>query len=816
MMVSGAAPVMPDKRSMAMTYATGRGAAVLALAMLVGLGAAACKADEWPVNGDGAAAISDSIDLQVIGYLDGNRLPGATVAVTRGGRLVWSKGYGWAHRDDGIPMETWHRSRIGSVSKLLTTIGILQLVEDGELDLDTKVYGHPGETVSGGTWPTVAEPTALVDPEGYWEAILDGVVDFHGPVYVGDLFRTIDWASRVEVTHLLSHTSGLLRSGHIEQIEDFYGRDASELTYPDLHRAVLRAVIDEREDSAALACYLDGSLRVNSDDEQFTGARHRLPPFVFEPGSRSCYSNHGFGLLGHLIDERSGAGPANSYRAVIDRRVLHPLGVYDVVPNNSRIRDGQDAWPHGGTLDASSPSGLGLPTGGWSASARDMARVMCSLDRSSNHQRVLSGQSVQWMESIAYPSADPQQPLGWDWRSGHELYKNGSIGGGVAVAMKFLPGALAAAPNDEINVTFHVNSSASGDAMPPVALLRDIARKVAEADIPTDYDLFHPAHPCVVEEPTLEVTQPGDGHTVPLGTEIFFEAQARDWRDRPLSITWTLPGTGRRVTQPDQADGVHRLFHDGLPPGEHSIEAKTTDTSGNQASVTLRIVVTYEPPEVTVVSHVNGATVWAGDPLHLAGQGITGGHFPLSDDALTWQVRRGGTLVRHGSGPQLTVPATLMVPGAYTVILSGDDGTGQTSDTVTVTAVPRPVDLPRVFIRRPVADSVHIAPGGIVTVDMVGAAVDAHGQAISGVNFRWRSISAGQQTVLCAGTGFGGPPASGGGFVAPTSCASFSTTLTGQVIGGNTVHTIVLEARDTDGNVGEQRVTISVFTPPAG
>jgi CubicO group peptidase (beta-lactamase class C family) len=203
---------------------------------------------------------------------------------------VWSKGYGWAHRDDGIPMEPWHRSRIGSVSKLLTTIGMLQLVED------------------------------------------------------------------------------------------------------------------ERDDSAALACYLDGSLKVDSDDEQFTGARHRLPPFVFEPGSRSCYSNHGFGLLGHLIDERSGAGPANSYRAVIDRRVLHPLGVYDMVPNNSRIRDGQDAWPHGDKLDASSPSGLGLPTGGWSASARDMARVMCSLDRSSNHQRVLSGQSVQWMESIAYPS----------------------------------------------------------------------------------------------------------------------------------------------------------------------------------------------------------------------------------------------------------------------------------------------------------------------------------------------------------------------------------------------------------------------------
>jgi CubicO group peptidase (beta-lactamase class C family) len=800
-----------------MPYIIRKGTALLAAVLVIGLGAAACRADEWPVNGEGAAAVSESIDLQVISYLMNNQLPGATVAVTRDGRLVWSKAYGWAHRDDQVAMQPWHRSRIGSVSKLLTTIGVLQLVEDGEFDLDSKVYGHPGETVSDPAWPAVSGPTVLADPEGYWEAMLAGVVDFYGPAYVKDLFRTIDWASEVELKHLLSHTSGLLRSGSLDQVAAFYGADAAELTYPDAHRGVLQAIIEEREDSAALDCYLDGALKVDSDDEAFTGARHRLPPFVFEPGSRSCYSNHGFGLLGHIIDERSGPGLANTYRSVIDRRVLHPLGVWDVVPNNSRIRDGRDAWPHGDKLDAGNPSGLGLPTGGWSASAQDMARVMCSLDRGSNHHRVLAAGSVQRMESIAYPSADSQQPLGWDWRSGKELYKNGSIGGGVAVVMKFLPGAIAAAPADEINVAFHVNSSAASAAMPPAALVRDIARKVAEAGIPAGYDLFDPSNPCVIDGPTLVVTQPGDGHTVPLGTEILFEAQARDWRDRPLPIVWTLPGSGRRTTQPSPLDGQHSLFFDGLPPGEHPVTATTTDASGNRASQSLRIVVTYDPPEVSIVSHADGATVWAGDPLHLAGEGVTGGHFPLDNSALSWQVRRGGTLVRQGTGPELTVPAGTMLPGSYTVTLTGHDGTSQATDTVTLTAQEPPAHLPTVFIRQPAAGSVHVAPGGVVTLDFSGAAVDADGDAISGVNFRWRAIRGDQEQVLCVGTGLGGPPSTGGGgFVAPTSCTSFSAKLHGFLIGGSTFYTIVLEARDTDGNVGEQRVTIAIFTPPVG
>jgi CubicO group peptidase (beta-lactamase class C family) len=98
--------------------------------------------------------VGEGVDLQMLSYLVNHDLPGATLAVTRAGRLVWSKGYGFADRDRATAMRPSHRSRIGSVSKILTTVGALQLVEDGTLDLDMPLYGDPGPFQDKNTpWP---------------------------------------------------------------------------------------------------------------------------------------------------------------------------------------------------------------------------------------------------------------------------------------------------------------------------------------------------------------------------------------------------------------------------------------------------------------------------------------------------------------------------------------------------------------------------------------------------------------------------------------------------------------------------------------
>ena len=68
--------------------------------------------------------------------------PGAQIAVSRGGRVVWSKSFGCADLELDVPVGPDTRFRIGSVSKPLTAAAVGLLVEDGKLDLDAPVQTY--------------------------------------------------------------------------------------------------------------------------------------------------------------------------------------------------------------------------------------------------------------------------------------------------------------------------------------------------------------------------------------------------------------------------------------------------------------------------------------------------------------------------------------------------------------------------------------------------------------------------------------------------------------------------------------------------
>ena len=67
-------------------------------------------------------------------------IAGATVAVVRHGELLFSKGYGWADVEARRPVDPASTLfRIGSVTKPFTWTAVMQLEEQGLLDLDTDV-----------------------------------------------------------------------------------------------------------------------------------------------------------------------------------------------------------------------------------------------------------------------------------------------------------------------------------------------------------------------------------------------------------------------------------------------------------------------------------------------------------------------------------------------------------------------------------------------------------------------------------------------------------------------------------------------------
>ncbi|HSF83111.1 MAG TPA: serine hydrolase domain-containing protein [Anaerolineales bacterium] len=69
-----------------------------------------------------------------------NHIPGAMVAVVEDGSLLLAKGYGYADLEGRVPVDPERTLfRIGSVSKLFTWTAVMQLVEQGQLSLDTDV-----------------------------------------------------------------------------------------------------------------------------------------------------------------------------------------------------------------------------------------------------------------------------------------------------------------------------------------------------------------------------------------------------------------------------------------------------------------------------------------------------------------------------------------------------------------------------------------------------------------------------------------------------------------------------------------------------
>ncbi|GIG38174.1 serine hydrolase domain-containing protein [Cellulomonas pakistanensis] len=76
--------------------------------------------------------------------LDRTDIPGAAVAVVHDGEVLTTRGYGWAdtgtESGEPVPVDPDRTLfRPGSVSKLVTATAVMQLVESGDVDLDTDV-----------------------------------------------------------------------------------------------------------------------------------------------------------------------------------------------------------------------------------------------------------------------------------------------------------------------------------------------------------------------------------------------------------------------------------------------------------------------------------------------------------------------------------------------------------------------------------------------------------------------------------------------------------------------------------------------------
>lgn len=70
-----------------------------------------------------------------------DKTPGLTIGFIKDG-FVWTKGYGYADLENKVPAKAESAYRLASVSKSMTAVAIMQLVEKKKIDLDAEVQTY--------------------------------------------------------------------------------------------------------------------------------------------------------------------------------------------------------------------------------------------------------------------------------------------------------------------------------------------------------------------------------------------------------------------------------------------------------------------------------------------------------------------------------------------------------------------------------------------------------------------------------------------------------------------------------------------------
>lgn len=211
----------------------------------------------------------DRIDEAVNAEVAAGKLPGAVAMVVRDGQIVYHKSFGLADIATKTPMRNDTIFRIASMTKAVTSVGVMSLYEQGRFQLNDPISKYI---------PEFANPQVLVSAND------DGVVTETRPA-----------KSEIKIVDLLTHSAGL--------------------GYPFINTRLQKIYVENG--------IIDGltEKEVKLEDQMVKLAEM---PLLFDPGTAW---NYGLStdLLGRLIEVVSGKSLAQFF----DEEIFTPLGMSD-------------------------------------------------------------------------------------------------------------------------------------------------------------------------------------------------------------------------------------------------------------------------------------------------------------------------------------------------------------------------------------------------------------------------------------------------------------------------------------------------------
>ena len=246
-----------------------------------------------------------------------NRRPavGLALGVVRNGQLEFFEGHGLADIVTGMPITEGTVFRVGSITKLFTAIAVMQLVEQGLVDLNAPVNDF------------LRAYSLIPDEDGWRPATL---------------------------RHLLTHTAGIPDVRHTTDLLH------ASLTASGGRPPHLSVEFGTRLPS--LAEYYRGGLRV-----------------VVEPGSAFAYSNHGYATLGQIVEDVTAITLDRYFRErIFDPLGMADSDLVRSDRIASRLATGYAFGSHGAKAVADR-DWIGAGAGGVYSTTGDMARFVAAL-----------------------------------------------------------------------------------------------------------------------------------------------------------------------------------------------------------------------------------------------------------------------------------------------------------------------------------------------------------------------------------------------------------------------------------------------------
>ncbi len=323
----------------------------------------------------------EAIDQKVERFLSRNQMAGASVAIAREGKMVFSKGYGWADKENRVHTEPYHLFRVASVSKLITAVGIFKLIEAGRLSLDDHVFGPDG-----------------ILSQAPYDKYLDKRVE------------------QIKVVHLLNHSGGWTnRWGDPMFIPQAVARGLGK-ELPVDGTDIIRFMLGKR------LHFVPGTM------SSYSNLGYAILGKVIEAVSGQDYESYiKTNLLYPLgiFDMRLG-GSYPSERAELEVKYYEPRDSYLV----EDYRGEEEMVPR--SYGGNDIHTLG-PAGGWLASATDLLKLMLVIDGFDFPRDILSAESIEQMVKPMRPYLDP---LGWRGIGYHYWYRTGTLAGTSALMVR--------------------------------------------------------------------------------------------------------------------------------------------------------------------------------------------------------------------------------------------------------------------------------------------------------------------------------------------------------------------------------------------